>query len=356
MMASRQTGWIGVDVGTHAVKLAQVQRCGSALQLAEALVIRRRDPWVGDDQNRPPLPSSEEIHAALSLGRHFRGRRAAMVLSMAFCDARGCHLAETAEADQDALVARELETVYADASQTREFDFWPVALPAEGQPSPENAIAFSMPRAWAQRMADDLAETRLVGETLDALPMTLARAVEIGSPGDSQTPLAAVDWGCQRATLCIVLNGRPLFVRSLRDSGFARVVAALCKALAVNADEAQCLLADHGLPRPGGGSAEELPSVIEEVMAEPRDTFLGELQRTIAFLRQQRRALTPHKLLLFGAGATVRNVGEYLTNKIALPVSVWHLPHGGRPDGDLNWPPALLAPAIALSSLAWWKR
>lgn len=355
MMALRQTGWIGVDVGTHAVKLAQVRRRrGGGLQLAEALVIRRQDPWPGDDQS-PPLPSSAEIGAGLSLGRAFRGRQAAAVLSMACCDARGCHLPEAPPAEQRALVAQELETVYPDAWQTREFDFWPLGLPAEGQAA-ENAIAFSMPRAWSQQVAEDLGSARLVGEVLDALPLALARAIEIGAPGESRVPVAAVDWGCQRATLCIVLAGRPRFVRCLRDSGFARVTVAMCQALSVNADEAQYLLSDHGLPGPASDAGDELPRVIEEVTAGPCDMFLAELQRTIAFLRQQRRALAPSKLWLFGAGATVRNVAEYCSQKIGLPAVVWDFPCSERqPDGGHRWPSPLLASAIALSSLVWWK-
>ncbi|MFV2066248.1 MAG: hypothetical protein ACC645_04660 [Pirellulales bacterium] len=356
MISSRQPGWIGVDIGTHAVKLAQVERRNGSLRLVEALVVRRREAWPADTMELSPTASSEEVSAGLSLGGGFRGRKAAVVLPMAVCDARGCTIADRGDIDPRELVVQELDAAYGNAAELREFDFWPVHLPDDEEPPSENTIAFSVPRAWTCRVAEDLVDSRLVGQMLDALPLALARAVELGSPGASRSPVAAVDWGCGRATLCAVFGGRPLFVRCLRNAGFEGVLQSLRATLSVNQDEAQKLLTDHGLPHREQETSDELPSVIEEVIAEPLNRFVEELNRTLAFVRQQRRSLAPKKLILFGGGASIRNVSQYLVEKVGLPVEPWDLETKDAA-GDLGrvLPMQLLGPAIALSSVAWSK-
>ena len=109
-----------------------------------------------------------------------------------------------------------------------------------------------------------------------------------------------------------------------------------------------------GLPNRDQGACEELQSVIEEVTAQPMNRFVDELNRTLTFLRQQRRALAPEKLVLFGCGATVGNISQFLCDKLDLPVEPWRL-EGAETLGNAGHavPLPLLGPAIALSSLAW---
>ena len=67
---SQQLGWIGVDVGTHTVKLAQVVRDGVGVRLHRAAVIQRPATWNGDDSlaQDQPITSQPEIKAALECG------------------------------------------------------------------------------------------------------------------------------------------------------------------------------------------------------------------------------------------------------------------------------------------------
>ena len=329
MFLASSTGWIGVDLGTHCVKLAQVERRGPRFRLKEAVIIRRCEAWTPRDTQE--LPSSDEIRAALSLGTHFVGRRAAAVLPMSLCDVRPCTIDTTVELDPRAAVLRELDTVYGDTEAARDVDFWSAGQAADSASSQEELFALSLPALWTARVAQDLTEARLVGQALDGLPLALGRAALLSHPATSG-PLAVVDWGYRRATLCIVLGGRPLFVRCLRESGFAAVVTALCKTLSVTSDEAQQLLVTRGLPALDSNGSDELSVVIRDVIREPLDAFVEELNRTLAFLQQQRRAAVPGRLVLLGGGATIRNIEGHL---------------------QAHLPPALLAPAMALSALAW---
>lgn len=352
MIFSRTTGWIGIDIGTHMVKLAQVERRGSRIELVEALSIPRQAAWPDIDDAAGDISSSLEIQAALSLGTRFRGRDAAVTLPMAVCDVRTCNIESGTDSEQRAAVLQELGSVNANALENREFDYWSVELPADKGPVADNTIALSVTSSWASRVCDDLREAGLVGHVLDGLPLAAARAISLGLP-NSTNPLAAVDWGHHRATLCSVIGGRPVFVRTLRDCGFQSVTTALCKTLAITADEARKLLHDHGLPNRTRGVVTELQSVIEEVAREPLDRFVDELQRTVTYLSQQRRGIAPKKVVLLGGGAAVKNMASYLDERIESPVEPWSLGTAASRTQAPRHPMELFGPAIALSSLAW---
>jgi len=348
MIFARTRGWIGIDLGTHAVKLAQVERRGGRLQLVDAIAIRRSEAWPAGDEE--PLSSSNEIRAALSLGGNFAGRDAAVTLPMAVCDVRACTIPAAADADTKRAILHELDTVYGDTEATRDYDFWTTS--AADDEETQNAIAMSIPSFWTSRVARDLTESRLIGNVLDGLPLAMARAVTLGTANSSSAqtagPVAALDWGYHRATLCTVEGGRPRFVRTLRNAGFESIVTAVRQRLEVTAEEAQKLLWEHGLPSKATGAGSELQEVLEEVTHDAMGSFLDELSKTIGFLQGQRRELAPHRLILFGGGATVRNIAEFLAERVELPAETWRL--GGT---EPQVPAALLGPAIALSSLAW---
>jgi hypothetical protein len=83
---SRELGWIGVDVGTHTVKLAQAVRDGAGARLHRAAVIQRPTSWSSEEALalEQPMTSYAEIRAALECGE-FVGRNAICSLPMNVC-------------------------------------------------------------------------------------------------------------------------------------------------------------------------------------------------------------------------------------------------------------------------------
>ena len=274
---------------------------------------------------------------------------------MAVCEVRTCTVEGATDSERRAAVLQELDMIDPDSQETREFDHWSVESSGDKGTAVDNTIALSLAPSWASRVALDMRESGLTGHVLDGLPLAMARAIKLSVP-NATNPIAVVDWGHKRATLCSVKGGRPLFVRGLRDCGFQLLAGSLCKALAVTADEAQKLLRDHGLPNRTRGSVTDLQSVIEDVSREPLDCFVDELNRTTTFLAHQRRSLAPAKIVLLGGGAAVKNMASYLDERVELPVETWRLDTSPTfAEEDRHVPIEMFGPAIALSSLAWAK-
>ena len=49
----------------------------------------------------------------------------------------------------------------------------------------------------------------------------------LAAPDDVHVPVAAFDWGRSTATFVVALDGRPAFVRVLRDCGLQTVIGAV---------------------------------------------------------------------------------------------------------------------------------
>jgi Tfp pilus assembly PilM family ATPase len=361
VILNRRKGWIGVDVGLRTVKLAQVERVGGELRLCEAVVVQRPAPIDADaSEETPPIASADEIRAALSVGKRFSGRAAACLLSMGACDLRALEVPPGNEARQRTAIASQLHGASSRGDPDREFDFWPTDV-AGDEPRSDSATVsvLSVSRQWVARLAEDLRQAGLSCQTLDGLPLALARVVRMAASAGDREPVAVVDWGFVRATFYVVMHGRPVFARCLRGCGLNCVTQSLCEALGVSLDEAQRLLTRHGLaesPRGGGPMREELQVVIADAVAPPLKAVVHELNRTLSFLKSQRPTLWPQRIWLLGGGGTVKNIAGFLGARIGVPVRVWGLANASIQDQTAtDYPPGILAPAIAASALAWEK-
>ena len=358
MLLNHRRGWIGVDIGTFTVKMAQVERRGSEFALSEAVVLHRHEPWPDDDHLATlPRDSQEELVAARALGEGFAGRQAAATLPMAVCQLRSMQIPEMPRREQRLAIANELAGAPQDGGE-RDFDFWRIDH-AVGDKSlvRENVSVLSIADSWASQLADDHRRARLSCRTLDGMPLALTRVLNMTAGIDPTKPVAVLDWGFARATYCIVVGRRPVFVRCLRECGFGQVLRALRTTLSLTWDEAEKLALQYAA---GHHSAEasdhDLRDLVMEIVAGPVNQLLEELRRTLAYLQTHRAALVPQQMWLFGGGATIKDIGPWLARQTGLSVAAWSF--GGQDFQSTSAgvsPLALLGPAIALSALAWEK-
>jgi Tfp pilus assembly PilM family ATPase len=216
-------------------------------------------------------------------------------------------------------------------------------------------LTLSVSRAWASQLAADHAHSGLSCRVLDGLPFCLARAVAMSqTPNIARHPVAAVDWGFGQATLCVVHQGAPQFVRPLRDCRWQNLLDALAQSIGGSHDQAELLLAANGLALPGE-KANEAQRMIASGVGDELERMVAELDRTIGYLRAYRRGSAPESLMLFGGGAAIRGIDAFLEDRLGLPVHPWsmELASGQSP---CNAPLALFGAAAALSVLKYETR
>ena len=361
MRVGPRTGWIGIDIGTHSVKMAQVERNSGSVRLRRAAAIQRLEPWPAADRlpASSALPSLGQILAAAEYSRGLRGRRAACGLPMSVCEVRGLNIPAGDVRQRRAMIESELAEDWADRATSVEFDFWEVDVPRIAvNENPANVHVVAAPRPWIDQMADDCRSARLDCWAVDAAPMALGRAAALANQGGTPQPVLAIDWGFRSATLVVAARGQPLYTRALRDSQLSHVITAVESQLGVSRDEAQHLLFTYGLITAADEHQPdtELQAAITEAAENTLDALTREVDRTIQFLSTSRAAWLPDAVVLAGGGACIANVEGHLQTRLEMPVAAWRLP-GSSPNGTTDGTSvALFAQAAALSALAWGER
>jgi type IV pilus assembly protein PilM len=354
---SSNLGWIGVDIGTHTVKLAQAVRSPLGVVLRHAAVIQRSSAWPDEELALAiPVGSSAEIAAALECAG-FRGRNAACLLPLNVCELRGLKVPAGSTEERRAMIANELADDWVERALPMEFDFWEVTPDKATETADSfnvNVISVALP--WVARVADDCQEARLDCWAVDGGPLAIARAVGLATRMRSDQRVLALDWGFSNATLCVVGNDRPLYARRLHQCSFRRCLEAIQTRLGVTLDRAQHLADTAGLVAASGHDTawQAVQDAISLAADEVLERLVDEIQRTLRFFESQRRHLRPNAVWLMGGGASLRNLGPHLGHRLAMPVHLWSVPLdpqlGDVADGNHS---ALFGTAAALSALAW---
>ncbi len=356
MFGNCRKGWIGIEWGMQTLKLAQVERAKGELRIAAAAVMPRKS--ASDEPEDAlcncPTWSVQELLAALAADPRFSGRAVACVLPMHLTDLRLLTIPPGSAAERYAMISNEIASVQGDAAAEAEFDYWETAG-SDPSPAAESVNTLSVSHRVVAEVTRTLSQAGLVCEVLDGLPFALSRAVGLAY-GPECAPIAVLSWGFASSTFCMVHAGRPLFIRHLRNCGFARPLETIGQTLNLSEEDLAEVLTRYGLPGESaqGGIAGEIQAAIAEATRPHLGEIVEELRRTIAYVGTQYPAIGLERLCLTGDGGTVANADRFLSRQIGLPVELWGLPTTAT--GDRGVPAALtsrLGAAVALSALAW---
>ena len=349
----RKLGWIGVDVGTANVKIAQVARSKQGWRVAASVVIPRQEIWPADQvTGKDAISTLDELQAAQSLQQGYRGRTVAASLPMSLCDVHRLDRDLNSESNAPQLLRQAIETATQQSVEHVQCDYWS-ASKTESQPAWTQAITVS--RNWTEQLCEDIAQAGWSCEAIDGLPLAMTRAVGMVHATESPAaPLAALDWGNGRATLCFIENGQPAYVRCLKNSGLRNMLETLIENLQVDELEAQRLFEEYGIATPNQESPNDLAKFVQEILSEPMSQFVEEIKRSFSHYQYIRRSPSPQYLYLFGGGAMVSGLDTHLSTQLNLDARIWQLAaeHHGEPSKD-GLADCLLASALGLSALAW---
>jgi len=356
--SSQQLGWVGVDVGTHAVKLAQLSRRGGDVRLHRAAIIQRPTSWSADESLALDQPTSSqlEIRAARECGQ-FTGRNAVCSLPMNVCQLRSLGVPPGDNDERRTMIEDELANEWSEQRVTMEFDFWELETGHTDKASDGfnvNVLGVALP--WIRQLTRDCRQAGLDCWAIDGTPLVMARAVALaGGPGGGRRALA-VDWGYSNTTICVVGDGRPWYTRRVSDCAFSLALEAIAREFSVTLDQAQHLADTQGItpPTEPADADRMAQSALSDAVRMTMDGLIGQVQRTLQFVETQRRQLSPVAIWLMGGGASMRNVAPSLAHEFELPVHVWKMPceSASLPCATGNRS-ALFAGAAALSALAW---
>ena len=339
--STNRTGWLGVDIGSAAVKLAQVQRRGSYFELLQSRVV----PVV--DGLDPLFVASEAVESLLGDRRRWLGQPTACVATSQL-ELRSFNVPASSESNPFDYVADQLGA----GSDQVAFAAWPSSWVHENSTGDRPYHAVSIEENRAEAMAIRLRNSHAECNVLDCLPHCLARLVTLTEADHSET-VAVLDWAAESPLFVVVRNGQPFFSRLLRHCGFRELVGSIGESLSIEKEDVWNLLHLVGTHAKSQDTSDELVKTITQLSHGACRQFLEELNRTMTFLQSDNVKLVPNRLWLVGAGATLPGIAEEVTQVIQKPTVVWTLARENRlaPHDQTGARDHVLASAISLSAI-----
>lgn len=346
LLSPPRTGPIGIDLGARTVKMVQLERAAGGLRIAASRVVAFAEPLSFADPESVGRRVAEAASSGAMRRAGFWGRAVSCVVSMSATPVRLLELPAASEAETRDMIAQELTAD--ESAGDEEFDFWTARKGAGEGVSGVHVLSAS--RALMYAIPESLRKIGLDVREIDGLPFALWRAARLSGDGQAG-PIAALDLGYASATLVVANADGPAFVRGLRGCGLGEWYRAIADRLGLTAEEAAELLSGDLAAAVPASAGTEVSRLVREVTEEPTSRLLGELDRTLAYLRLKHPELAPAELRLFGGGASAAGLEAAARERLGIPVRRWSL---RRRDGAAAAiPTELLGAAAGAAALAW---
>jgi Tfp pilus assembly PilM family ATPase len=349
---SPRVGWIGVDLGTHAVKLAQVERLGGQWNIRNRIAIPLDEGTTLDADSLRGGVLADLLNRQLARTPALRPRPAACSLPMTLSEYRCLQLPQAADEELEQMVKQELATLSDGPLTSRRRACWPSGSTAASPGAIQEVSVLSIDDDLSGAVAEQLLARSLNCQVIDGVPFALARAAEMVYPHRTERPTAALDWGYTTAVLVVAQNGYPRFTRVLRGCGIGSLMADICQAFQLSLAQSNRLL--QLLPeddQPSPDLPADVAQAAEEIIRPHRDKLVHELRRTLRYVRQLDPKMMPAEILLMGGGSGIAGSVAHLQAAVGCPVELWQLNRAASSQPTAAPRDALFAQALALSAL-----
>lgn len=345
ILQRRNVGWIGIDVGSRQIKLAQVERRGDRWSL------RHHDVLVPPEGEFATCAVTAIAERRL-LSSPFVGRNLACAVSMSVSELLTMELPDGTDDELRLMIEQNLESADGDDKEPRQFAFWRGQFARHLDDEMTQVHVTTAKRNMVRTIADGLFRQGLYCQIFDVVPFALVRAATMVSSADARRPVAMFDWSGQKPLFMVVQNHTPIFTRQFRHGGVDQIVQLLGTRLGLNTNECRHLLSEYRVDDNSTQTSEPnfVRQIIAEILAEPLKLLAHEFNKTLSYVKQQRSDSWPERLWICGEGASLAGVETAVENMTGIESHLWQLGDGTAASPAQQ---ALLCTAAALSSLAY---
>ena len=312
------------DIGTHAVKLADVRRTGRSVVLCKWTVVPLPATEDGDVGSNEPLLIQRLRKAVGDNG--WRGRDVFSLISGASMATHAFVMPRMGSSEMsDALRLRLRDAVHFDASDAY-LDYAVGKEAGSGQYCVTAVAAEPQVVARARRLMDG-AGLRLIGLTSAA--SALPHLVDAVAEQAADLVVGILDIGAQTSVLSLYSGGDLLYTRDIRVGGQMLTEAYMRPIISsewsitldrVKAEQVKCQVgipsSDQviGLEHPAEGH-HVLP-IIQPVL----NALLGEIRQSVAHFQRLNQGAEPDVIFIGGGGGQLRNLATLIHNRLGVPV------------------------------------
>jgi type IV pilus assembly protein PilM len=311
---------IGVDIGTHAIKLVCLRRTASQWSLVRWGII----PYGEEIPLDTPLVDrrSQAVAALQNYLRtaDFQTKRAAASVSGNSVIVRYVKMAKSSPAELAKSIKFEAEPYIPFNIEEVNLSFSIIGETMEnGQPQMDTVLVAAKKDSIDLRV-ELLREAGLQPVILDVDAFALENAYESVYPSAQADTVLFMNIGASFTNMSIVEKGVSRVVRDVFISGntFTKAIQQQFQCDVKTAEQKKI---SHGLLE--NPSDPEAQQVSEILLPIARD-LLAEAQRSIDFFLSQGSDRTVNKIFLCGGSANLKSLDQFLANELKIPVEIFN--------------------------------
>jgi len=314
-MLFRAKSLIGIDIGSHSIKMVELARSGSSFKCVrfahaplppEAIV-------QGSFMNAPAI--SDAIREAYSEGG-FKAKDVAASVSGHSVIVKRISLPTQSPEELS-------ETIRWEAEQYIPFDINEVHL--DYQILQETTLDDQMDVllvAAKKDLVDDytsaIAEAGLNLAVMDVDAFALGNMYEYNYDLEPDSAVAIVNIGASVININVITDKVPIFTRDI-TSGGTQYTEEIQKSLGISFEEAEQIKIGGGS---GDAATDVVPQEVEDAMREVSENLIGEIQRSLEFYRATTSDIPIRKVALCGGSAHVPGLDKLFEERVEVAFEI----------------------------------
>jgi type IV pilus assembly protein PilM len=308
------SAFFGLDIGTTAIRLVELQGSGPTRSLVKYAYLPIDSKIVLSDAKTDQQKLGQAISDLLNQA-HMSTRNVAVGVPSQrvfttladFDKLPNDELAKSIRYQADSLIPTPLDESKLD---------WDVLGPSPKDPNKVEVLLSSVPNAFIESRLDLLEDIGLNVIAFEPDNLAMARAL---LPPGATPPQLVIDVGYKSADLVVFLNGSPRLTRAI-PTGIEAIIRSAAQNLNVDEKQAQQFVFKFGL------SKDKLEGQIYQAIISTVDLLTTEVDKSIKFFQSRygngQQPIPIERLIVTGGAAALPELPLYLANKFGLNVEI----------------------------------
>ncbi|MEN6627583.1 MAG: type IV pilus assembly protein PilM [Candidatus Sumerlaeia bacterium] len=338
---------IGVDIGTHSVKVVQMRRTGDGYELES---VAQCEIWPGGEASEDPsarrAAKTAALKRALEEGQ-IKARHAVSAVCGESIIVRYLQLPRMPEDELKKALQWEAEEYIPFRLNEVNLDSMILGEMDDGDHAKMDVLLVSAKKDLVEEHVSIIREAGLEPRIVDVDSFAFLNCFEVNyNPGIDEC-LALINIGSSMTSINIYGHGRTRFSRDIPIGGDT-ITQAIRSRLNCSWTEAERLKIELGAPSPqksspqdttqmgslldnirgaveglsGGGSADSREATASMAIGNILNNLLSEGRRSVEFFESQYRGQNVGRVVLGGGTAKLRNLTDYFESEMRLPVEI----------------------------------
>ncbi|MDH4265020.1 MAG: type IV pilus assembly protein PilM [Deltaproteobacteria bacterium] len=319
---------IGLDIGSHAIKLIGLKMTAQGPLLTQARV--KEIPY---GEQKEDVNFIAETLKALLREANLKPGKVSLIASGSGVNIRFISLPSMPKAELPEAIRWEIKSQLPFPIESAQIDFHTLGEFEEEGVKKIHLIVVACPRQLIERTLSIAQGAGLQPAHLDVAPFALWNAMHTWYPFFQEEVIALVELGSEKTGIYLFQNKILQFSREVTPAG-ADITHAIMEGIGSGEEPPLLYERAEKIKREIGISAETSPERVEgESIPVAKISFFirpvleklaAEINRSLDYYRNQFHVERIDRLLLTGGGANLKNVASYLADELRLPVECFN--------------------------------